>query len=372
VQVGYATANGTAGAGVDYAATNGTLTLPSGQTTGTISVLVLGDQVAEPHETFVVNLSAPVNATIADAQGLGTILNDDQARETWGDFSVPRDGAADGAVFGTNTGIWTFRDSQTGAVLTFGPWAVPTDTFVPADYDGDNRTDCAVYRSVTAIWYIHPSCLVSGSSPYGFQWGWAGVDIPAPADYDGDGRTDIAVYRPTDATWYVVQSATGVGSAVQWGQSWTTSIPQPGDYDGDGRAERTFYTAFNGVWWIYNIYTGNVQLIDWGIPGDNSVKPVAADYDGDGRTDLAFFSPANAHWYIVPSSTGAGYAIPYGTAAMTPVPADYDADGKTDIAQWDPSGRVVWYIKSSTGVSTPIPMSDVSAPGDIPILKRVQ
>jgi hypothetical protein len=180
------------------------------------------------------------------------------------------------------------------------------------------------------------------------------------------------VYRPTDATWYVVQSATGVGSAVQWGQSWTTSIPQPGDYDGDGRAERTFYTAFNGVWWIYNIYTGNVQLIDWGIPGDNSVKPVAADYDGDGRTDLAFFSPANAHWYIVPSSTGAGYAIPYGTAAMTPVPADYDADGKTDIAQWDPSGRVVWYIKSSTGVSTPIPMSDVSAPGDIPILKRVQ
>jgi hypothetical protein len=114
-----------------------------------------------------------------------------------------------------------------------------------------------------------------------------------------------------------------------------------------------------------------VQLIDWGIPGDSSVKPVAADYDGDGRTDLAFFAPANAHWYIVPSSTGVGYAIPYGTAAMTPVPADYDADGKTDIAQWDPSGRFVWFIKSSTGVSTPIPMGDVSAPGDIPILKRV-
>lgn len=35
------------------------------------------DYSAEPNETFFVNLSAPVNATIADAQGAGVILNDD-------------------------------------------------------------------------------------------------------------------------------------------------------------------------------------------------------------------------------------------------------------------------------------------------------
>ncbi|HEX5472945.1 MAG TPA: Calx-beta domain-containing protein, partial [Lacipirellulaceae bacterium] len=41
------------------------------------TVAVLGDRVPEPTETFAVNLSAPVNATIADGQGLGTILDDE-------------------------------------------------------------------------------------------------------------------------------------------------------------------------------------------------------------------------------------------------------------------------------------------------------
>ena len=36
-----------------------------------------GDTAGEANETFVVNLSAPVNATIADAQGVGTIINDE-------------------------------------------------------------------------------------------------------------------------------------------------------------------------------------------------------------------------------------------------------------------------------------------------------
>ena len=75
--VNYSTANGTATAGSDYIATSGTLTFNPGDTTKTITVLVNGDTLNEANETFFVNLSNPVNATIADAQGLGTILNDD-------------------------------------------------------------------------------------------------------------------------------------------------------------------------------------------------------------------------------------------------------------------------------------------------------
>lgn len=79
VTVNYATADNTATAGSDYQSTNGTLTFNPGQTTQTLTVLVNGDTTFEPDETFFVNLTTPVNATISDTQGQGTITNDDAA-----------------------------------------------------------------------------------------------------------------------------------------------------------------------------------------------------------------------------------------------------------------------------------------------------
>ncbi len=77
VSVNFATANGTGTAGIDYVARSGTLTFSPGVTTQTIAITVNGDATPEPNETFVVNLSGAVNATIADNQGVGTIVNDD-------------------------------------------------------------------------------------------------------------------------------------------------------------------------------------------------------------------------------------------------------------------------------------------------------
>ncbi len=77
VTVAYATANGTATAGSDYTATNGTATIVAGMTTATVSVPILDDTIHEDNETFNVNLTNPTNATIADAQGVGTIIDDD-------------------------------------------------------------------------------------------------------------------------------------------------------------------------------------------------------------------------------------------------------------------------------------------------------
>ena len=53
------------------------MTFAPGETSKTITVLVKGDTLTEPDETFFVNLSNAVNATIAKPQGLGTILNND-------------------------------------------------------------------------------------------------------------------------------------------------------------------------------------------------------------------------------------------------------------------------------------------------------
>src|SRR4029078_13007426 len=64
-------------AGSDYISRAGTLTFAQGETTKTIVVLVNGDTDIEAHEAFTVNLSRALNASIADAQGVGTIYNDD-------------------------------------------------------------------------------------------------------------------------------------------------------------------------------------------------------------------------------------------------------------------------------------------------------
>lgn len=78
VKVNYATANGTALAGQDYNATNGTVTFPAGTTSADVVVQVIGDTTDEPDETFFVNLTNPVGGTIVDPQGRGTIIDDER------------------------------------------------------------------------------------------------------------------------------------------------------------------------------------------------------------------------------------------------------------------------------------------------------
>lgn len=82
VTVDYSTADGTATAGVDYVAKSGTLTIPAGQTSGTITINVIGDLDVEPDETFFVNLSNSHGASITDNQAQVTITNDDAACST--------------------------------------------------------------------------------------------------------------------------------------------------------------------------------------------------------------------------------------------------------------------------------------------------
>ncbi|MFL6209512.1 MAG: beta strand repeat-containing protein, partial [Pyrinomonadaceae bacterium] len=78
--VDYATVDGTAIAPSDYTAiTTTTLTFLPADTTKQVTVLVNGDTTFEPDEAFTVHLSNPVNANIGDADGTGTIQNDDTA-----------------------------------------------------------------------------------------------------------------------------------------------------------------------------------------------------------------------------------------------------------------------------------------------------
>ena len=94
VTVDYATADGSATAGSDYAAAAGTLTFAAGETSKTVTVLVNGDRLIEESEGFSLNLSNPSgNSATSRGTGYGSIVDDEpqisiwDAWNYWGDTS---------------------------------------------------------------------------------------------------------------------------------------------------------------------------------------------------------------------------------------------------------------------------------------------
>ncbi len=75
--VDWSTADGTATAGSDYTASSGTVSFAPGETTQAVLVPVIGDNASEGDETFDVNLSSPVEATIGNATNVVTIVDND-------------------------------------------------------------------------------------------------------------------------------------------------------------------------------------------------------------------------------------------------------------------------------------------------------
>ncbi|MEL7297367.1 MAG: PQQ-dependent sugar dehydrogenase [Pseudomonadota bacterium] len=78
-RVSYATASATAESGVDFLAASGTLDIPGGTSQVTVDIEIVGDRDQEADETFTVTLSSPENATIVDAEAIGTIRDNDSA-----------------------------------------------------------------------------------------------------------------------------------------------------------------------------------------------------------------------------------------------------------------------------------------------------
>ena len=77
VEVTYATADGTALAGSDYVAANGTLVLAPFDQTATVTVALPDDSIVEEDETFTLALSSPINATLSRDAATGTVTDDD-------------------------------------------------------------------------------------------------------------------------------------------------------------------------------------------------------------------------------------------------------------------------------------------------------
>lgn len=168
VSVDYATIDDTAKAGSDYSSTSGTLTFSPGVTSQTVTVQVNGDTTVESNKTFFVNLTNPSNATIADAQGVGTIVDDDSSSTVNAPNKVVSVAAgaealvdvmagATGGPF-TNATVVSWAPSNAGVASIAGSTGTYSVRFVPAptfagtavvSYTLSNTTTTSAVATVT-------------------------------------------------------------------------------------------------------------------------------------------------------------------------------------------------------------------------------
>ena len=246
---------------------------------------------------FVIDFAIPDGGSINGGWSLEITTGGDPFPTHVVDFNG--DGKTDWAVVrntdpgGTNQMFWFIKENGGAEAITYQPFGtITTDLFVPEDYDGDGRTDIAVWRDPLgpgdAAYYI----LQSHTSTVRAElFGLTGDDPTIAHDYDGDGKADLAVTRRTGGQllWHYRTTPSGPIFTRHWGLA--TDFAAPGDYDGDRRydfvVQRPTGIAGQAAFWMNFAAAAPGVLSRYAVFGRPTDLITPGDYDGDGKTDLA-------------------------------------------------------------------------------------
>ena len=311
VTVNYATANNSAASPADYTAKTGTVTFVPGDVSETFEVVTIDDGLNEGTETFLVNLSAPVNATIADGQAWGTVLDVNEPSP------IDTVGLVDPA-----SGQWHLYNVWGSEVASFY-FGNPGDFPVMGDWDGDGIETPGMYRQSDGFVYLRNS-NTQGIADIKFFFGNPG-DVPVAGDFNGDGRDTLSIYRASNQTFYIInelgQNNGGLGAAeIFYVFGNPGDKPFVGDFNGDGQETVGLHRESTGLVYFRNRHSqGNAdnQFI-YGDPGD---RLVAGDWTGDDTFSPALFRPGNTTVYFRYTNTqgNANFLFTAGQSGWLPV-----------------------------------------------------
>ncbi len=184
--------------------------------------------------------------------------------------------------------VWRILESRTGQIrsVEFGK---NQDVPLRGDYDGDGKADLAIYRKhlgwpyPNTFFYLRSSDGVVQSEVFGNYE----TDDIISGDFDGDRKTDVAIWRRRFPAadvgfWYWRESSTGVDRALHFGTAGQDS-PIPGDYDGDGktdhavsRRDQTPDPTIGRTIFYVNYSTGGMAAVHWGNQFDNTMTSLFA------------------------------------------------------------------------------------------------